>query len=273
MPFLVFFSALLQFSTPDLPCKMLYHAFARSTQINTPHSCQLTKLHTLTMQSTMANSARFAGIPQYFEQQSKLAMQRCSRCYGRYRVVALRKYNLLEIPVEEEIGSGSSQHRPAQPKVSSLSSLRFWTFAAESVISLPSEVASGSFLRLLKFFPVFKFVSVLCTWLCFDTQSVSSARKIVIVAGHRALVQSLCPHGSRSWSDFSQRKASALSSSTLQISRRLLFSGVFNCSVTAQQKLVRTKGYPCTCCSRYCPRISSLLAKAGRDLARSLSIF
>ena len=29
-----FFSALLQFSTPDLPCKILYHAFARSTQIN-----------------------------------------------------------------------------------------------------------------------------------------------------------------------------------------------------------------------------------------------
>ena len=47
-----FFSALLQFSTPNLACTMFHHnVFAWSTQISTPHSCHLTdlELHTLTM--------------------------------------------------------------------------------------------------------------------------------------------------------------------------------------------------------------------------------
>ena len=95
------------------------------------HCCHLTML------STLASSARF--VPQSSEQQSKLGMRRCSRCYGRYRVVALRKYSLLEILVEEETGSGSSHRGQAQAEVSPLSSLRFLTFVAvgdlESVIS------------------------------------------------------------------------------------------------------------------------------------------
>ena len=42
MPFLVFFSALLQFSTPNLACTMFHHnVFARSTPISTPHSCHI----------------------------------------------------------------------------------------------------------------------------------------------------------------------------------------------------------------------------------------
>ena len=75
-----------------------------------------------------------------------------------------------------------------------------------------------------KFLPVFKFASTLRHWLCSDAQSISSLRNIVIVAGHRAL--SFCPRGSQAWSDF-HSEASALTSSTLRISRRLLFSSVF----------------------------------------------
>ena len=69
-------------------------------------------------------------------------------------------YSLLETLVEEEIGSGSSQRSLALPEMFPLSSSRFWTVAAvgysESVITLPSEVASGSLLRLLKFLPAFQ---------------------------------------------------------------------------------------------------------------------
>ena len=76
-----------------------------------------------------------------------------------------------------------------------------------------------------KFLPVFKFASTLRSRLCSDAQRVASLRKIVIVVGHRA--PSLCPCGCQSWNNFSLIKSSSLSSSTLRISRRLLFSGVF----------------------------------------------
>ena len=199
-------------------------------------------------------------------------MQRCSPCYGRYRLVALHKYSPLQMLVEKEIGSGSYQRSLEQPEMSPLSPSCFWTFAtvgcSESAISLPSDVTSGSLLRLLKFLPVFKFASLLRSWLCSDAESISLLRKAVIVAGHRAL--SLCPRGCQSCSDFSQRKASALSCSTQRISRLLLVFGVFQSSVTAQEELVCTKGYPCSRCSQ---PISSLLTKACRDVARSNCAF
>ena len=79
--------------------------------------------------------------------------------------------------VEEEIGSGSSRSL-AQPEMSPRAPSRFWTIAAvgysESVISLPSEVTSGSLLGLLNYPWVFKFASTLRSWLCSHAQSVSS---------------------------------------------------------------------------------------------------
>ena len=171
-------------------------------------------------------------------------MQRCSHCYGQYRLVALRKYRLLEILVEEEIGSGSSQRSLAQPEMTPLSLSRFWTFAAvgysESVISLPSEMTSASLLRLIKFHLVFKFASTLLSWLCSGAQSVSSLRKIVIVL--QAIEHSLY----------------------VLVALMISHGATFRREKLALFLLLRCE-FPVFC--------SSLPEKAGHDLARSISIF
>ena len=108
---------------------------------------------------------------------------------------------------------------------------------------------------------------MLRSWLCSDVQNVSSLRKIMIVAGHRSL--SLCPHDSQACATF-RRAAYALSSSTLRVSRHLLFSKVLiEISSAAQEEIVRMQSLLST--PRYFS--SSLPAKAHRDVARSILVF
>ena len=223
---------------------------------STPHICVLTELHTL----TMVHHGQLRSIPllQSSEQQSKLAMQRFSRCYGRHRVVALRC--LLNIIVEEEIGSGSFQSSLAKPETSPQSSQRFWTFTAEFVVSLPSKVASGSFIRLRNLLPVSKFAKyVLQLALPYKAESVFSPRKIMIVVCGPSSTIAIFPRllvmarlfAEKSWSSFFFHAATFLSSSILRHFQEL-------CRSTTRAGGM--KGYPCTSCSRYCQQVSSLPA-------------
>ena len=223
---------------------------------STPHICLLTELHALTM--VHHGQLRSIPLPRSSEQRSKLAMQRFSRCYGRHRVVAF--CSLLEIIVEEEIGSRSFQRSLAKPETSPLSPSRFWTFAAEFVISLPSKVASSSFIRLRNLLPVSKFTKYVSQLaLPYQAESVFSLRKIVIVACGPSSTLAIFLRLSvmvrlfaeESWSSFFFHAACFLSSSILRHFQEL-------CRSTTRAG--RMKGYPCTSCSRYCQQVSSLPA-------------
>ena len=83
----------------------------------------------------------------------------------------------------------------------------------ESVISLPSEVASGSLLRLLKFLLVFKLAVRFAAGSALVLMRRAPAQYLCLpcerswsVAGHdRDRPLSLCPRGSQAWSEISRR--------------------------------------------------------------------
>ena len=183
MPFLIF-SALLQFCTPNLACKMFHHnVFPRFTQICTPQFPSDRASHA----DDVVHQLRSIRLPRSSEQQSKLRTQRRSHCYGRYRVVALRKYSLLELLVEEEVGSGSPSVVWPNPKCL-LYFCRDSGHSPQWATQSPSSAFHQKWQRLTSQAPqvppgfqVRRQASQLAPS---DAQSLSSLRKIVIVAGH-----------------------------------------------------------------------------------------
>ena len=188
MAFLVF-PALLQFSTPNLACFSIMFCKV-NTDTGTLHSWPPDRA---SHADDVVHQLRSIRLPLY----SEAAAIQTGHAALLTLLWPMQSCCSSKIQSARDTSRGRSMQLqwPLVPNLvwpnpkSPLSSSRFWTFVAvgysESVISLPSEVASGSLLRLLKFLPVFKFTGTLRSWLPSDApQSVSSLRKIVIVAVH-----------------------------------------------------------------------------------------